>query len=74
MDPSESMYLVNTICRSLETQLGRDTENDAVNIISNNIGFCLSYLPKFQFLTLIQFLYIEMKGDGYQPTNFLAMF
>lgn len=46
MDPSESMYVVKSSSRSLQTQPGRDIENDAGYVISNNVDFCLSYLPK----------------------------
>lgn len=55
-EPSESMYLVNRVPWSLENQPGRGIENDTVYIISNNIEFCLSYLPNSQFLTFVQFL------------------
>lgn len=75
MGPSESMYVVKSISRSLQTQPGRDTENDAGHVISNNIDVCLSDLPKSEFLALIKgSYYFWGKEDGYQPINFLALF
>ena len=43
MDHSESMYLFNSVSRNFQAQLGRERENDAVHVISNNIDFCFSY-------------------------------
>ena len=43
MDHSESMYLFNSVSRNLQAQLGRERENDAVDVISNNIDFCFIY-------------------------------